>query len=730
MLASLAFLLLLRAPASIEQIDALARVRDVAGVEKFASAALQGKQAFAFLKRNGVYDSGRFGWTAVELRDVVGGETYVVFSTKLTSEDIGEQVFRWRNGTLGEVLSETDARGIRLVRHELDVRFNLPAKKTMIVDKVAFKREGTPGKSFFVRMMPWYKVSGVSDGAGKTVAFRQAGGVVSIPVAATPEFTYTLRYEAVVDLPSYAGSISEKEVMLTNDYWYPMIARQAAPYTLAVHHPSSWIAVGQGERVGIEEAANEKVTRWRMDLPIVYYSLSVAPFREVSQMIGGRRFTIWSLTMDPDDMKVQTELFAPVIAFYDKTFGAFPFSGYGAVVSDVYGGGALEAYSFATYGTGWLPDEDAHEPAHTWWGGIIPNGYLGSLWNESFAVFSEGLYGREGGEGDRDEHRKAFIQDPSPSSAYNAATCAEGGAAVGPAANGLGYGKGAYVLQMLEQELGTDTMQRTLHEWIASHPKPQLAEWADYEKVVARVSGKDYGWFFDQWVRRTGWADFDIANVRWDGSAVVGDAAFKGQGYRLTLEVMAEYAGGAREFRQVQVPAAGGLIRVAFSKKPTLVSFDPWRRVLRRFGSDERPVQLSNALGIRRYRDPAHPDWLTQVGGRRAGPGLKELPAELDGVLVIGSPETLPAMRPLCEKAGFVVGGDTLTWRGTSVDLRRGGAMAVVDLGEGKRCTIALGNMRLAPNPGRARIALFDRLGRFVRGETDPKTSGMLTVRL
>lgn len=730
MLASLAFLLLLRAPASVDQIDALARARDIDGVEKFASAGLRGKGAFAFLRRNGVYDSGRFGWTAHELADVAGGDTYVVFSTKLTSEDIGEQVFRWSGGALTAAVPEMDARGIRLVRHDLDVRFNLPAKKTTIVDKVAFKREGTPGKSFFVRMMPWYKVSAVSDGAGKPVPFRQAGGVVSVPVPASTEFAYTFRYDAVVDLPSYAGSISEKEVLLTNDYWYPMIARQAAPYTLAVHHPTSWTAVGQGERVGITEAAGEKVTRWKMDLPVTYYSLSVAPFREVSNVIDGRRFTIWSLTMPPDDMQVQTELFAPVIAYFDQTFGKFPFSGYGAVVSDVYGGGALEAYSFATYGTGWLPDEDAHEPAHTWWGGIISNSYLKSLWNESFAVYSEGLYARESKPAHREERRKAFIQDSTPSSAYNVATCAAGGAAVGPAANGLGYGKGAYVLQMLEQELGTETMIQTLREWVASHKPPMLGEWEDYEKVVNRVAGKDFTWFFDQWVRGTGWADFDVSGTRWDGSAVVGELAFKGTGYRLSLEVMAEFADGSREFSTVQVPAAGGAIRVPLARKPVLVSYDPWHRLLRRYGSDERPVMLAGSMGVRRFRDPAHPDWLTEVGGRRTGPGLKEMPADLDGLLLIGSPETLPAMRPLCAKVGFVVSGDTLTWRGTTVDLRSGGAMAVVDLGEGKRCTIALGKMRLAPNPGHARIALFDRLGRFVRGETDPKTSGGLTARL
>ena len=35
-----------------------------------------------------------------------------------------------------------------------------------------------------------------------------------------------------------------------------------------------------------------------------------------------------------------------------------------------------------------------HEIAHTWWGGVVPNTYTRTLWNESFAEYSDGLYGR------------------------------------------------------------------------------------------------------------------------------------------------------------------------------------------------------------------------------------------------------------------------------------------------------------------------------------------------
>jgi len=114
------------------------------------------------------------------------------------------------------------------------------------------------------------------------------------------------------------------------------------------------------------------VFTYRMDLPSVYFSLSSAPYKLYSKVIGERRYAVASMTMTEAQMDLQCELNAPVVEFFDKIY-PYPFTTWTSLVSDAYGGGALEAYSFATYGTGWLPDEDAHEPAHTWFGGVIPN---------------------------------------------------------------------------------------------------------------------------------------------------------------------------------------------------------------------------------------------------------------------------------------------------------------------------------------------------------------------
>jgi len=92
-----------------------------------------------------------------------------------------------------------------------------------------------------------------------------------------------------------------------------------------------------------------------MDVPCVYYSVSAAPYRITTQRLNGRTYHIWSLAIDDQMAKVQNVLNQGVVEYYDHTFGKWPFTSWGSVDSPVYGGGALEAYSFATYGDGMLP---------------------------------------------------------------------------------------------------------------------------------------------------------------------------------------------------------------------------------------------------------------------------------------------------------------------------------------------------------------------------------------
>src|SRR3989440_1539529 len=395
---------------------------------------------------------------------------------------MGEQVFRWNGQKLTRHILEDERMGVRLLRNDITAHFDTASKKAFFEDTVHFGREFNHG-SFLFRLADHYKVSSILDQQGKSVPFHQAGGVSSV---AEPRgggsFAYTMKYSGLVDLPTYAGSISREEIILSQDYWYPTVGRYAAPYQLTAYTPPGWEVIGQGALEGQKKLARWTISTFRMDLPVVYYSFSAAPFKKATDRIGKWLFSTWSTSLPETTMHAENRIQSDVIAFYNRVYSPYPFKWWGTVSSKAYGQGALEAYSFATYGAGgdW-PQEDAHEPSHTWWGGIMPNNYLHSQWNESFANFSEMFFAREVPIGNREERRRAFIADCEPRSGFKAAPVADGAPELGPQAGSLGYGKGASVLAMLQDELGTSQFLDCVHAWLRAHKPGQVEEWSGFE---------------------------------------------------------------------------------------------------------------------------------------------------------------------------------------------------------------------------------------------------------
>ena len=721
MLASLALFFLSQSAPSIKLLNLYAEKRNVAALDTFLSGPPRKVDPFRVLATNGPYDGGRFGWTAVEMQ-TPDHRNLVVFSTPTTMQDTGELVFIRKGGKL-IYIPEDDSEGVRIVHHRFHVTVEPSISELQAVDEMRLESNDNAASGFLFRLGPEYRVSKVTDLENNPLPFSQAGGVVAMKSSHAPSFSLKVTYSGVVDKPNYGGSISKREASLSDDYWYPTIARQPATYEIDLRAPQPWTCLAQGNLVSEVDESNWHIAKYRMEVPVVYFTISAAPYTVVTTLIDGRKFRVYAVARAGKEFKNQADQYDPVLKFYESKFGKYPFPQWGAVISTVYGSGALEAYSFATYGNE-VPGEDAHETAHTWFGGIVSNSYLHSLWNESFAVFCEGLYQREVPIGNTLERRLAFVSTPNLNADFEAATCSDSGVEIGSAASSLGYGKGSYVLQMLEAEIGTEKMLTAMKAFVDDRPKGRSAEWSDFEAAVAKTTGASHKVFFDQWLRRTGWAKPKVSGVTLSGSSIVGKIDFDGPRYSIPMEAMIQYSDGMREFTTVDT--SNPTFCVATHGQPVLLSLDPWRRILRNIEQDEIPAMASGFSG-KVFRDEAYKEYRPELG---EGNSAAQFGGDLDGAILIGHPDTFPAMRALCDKVGFKVNRNSLTYKGTTIQLNESAASAVIDLPSGKQCMIALGRSEVPPKSGRSRLFLCDRLGRFLRGETDPKTKGHLTFRL
>src|ERR1700722_2634982 len=150
----------LYAPAQqqISSLDALAVARDVNGLKALAAPAFlrTRPKVFDFLQTGGSYGVGKLGWHVFELREVGTNNLDAVFSTPLTCEDLGEQVFRWDGHHLTAYIPEAESFGIGLVSHAITARFKPDQKWAGFVDKVRFEQKGTL-PSFEFRLADHYR---------------------------------------------------------------------------------------------------------------------------------------------------------------------------------------------------------------------------------------------------------------------------------------------------------------------------------------------------------------------------------------------------------------------------------------------------------------------------------------------------------------------------------------------------------------------------------------------
>ncbi|MBL8048010.1 MAG: hypothetical protein JNJ45_04950 [Chthonomonas sp.] len=715
-------------PNARTEIASLVQARNVGALRRFSGPELaKDLQAFDFLNLGGVYGGGSQGWAVVFVREPLNATEYAVVHTPTGMEDIGSQVFEFREGKLVRKIAEADRQGFRLVHHNFETVEFRPEKMELTVrDRFRMRREKPSSGSTILRLGSHLKVSDLRTSTGNKVPFAQGGGVVIFPSPSADQPELVIEYSGKINLPFIGGMTRQNEMSLAGDIWYPTLGRWPATYTAKLKFPRGWRAIAPGVAGPVVPGATQDEQTFRMDVANCFFSMSVGQYRSRSLKTPGLEIETASANMSEADMDLQNRVSAPVFAYLAK-FKKYPFPKFTFLESQCMFGGALEAYSHATYEQNWLPDEEPHEPAHTWFGGIVPNTYLTSLWNESFASWFETHFKRENGMCPPAEARRAFIEFPYAAQSFERFPVARAGSEQGTDASDLGYNKGAYVLQMLETVIGPEKVVAAIQEFLRAHPAGEPAEWPDFEAACERVVGEDLSWFFDQWLRRVGSPRVKVRDATWTAGKLRVRFDWVGAGYRMPTEALLRFDTGPEIATRVTIPASGDLI-IPTTSKPKLVALDPYNRLLRHRDPGEVPQSLSGQIGrFKRFVATGMSATEEVMGGKpRIGQRLTSIPSILKNVCLM-VPATEPRIASYLRQEGVAVKGSSVTWRGTTVDMNRGGMILRVPKEDGW-LIIVCGKPKLEARMNQAQFALFDELGRAVRTRTEPRTTGGLAV--
>lgn len=399
---------------------------------------------------------------------------------------------------------------------------------------------------------------------------------------------------------------------------HPSDKADSARVTVTVPEPMSVASNGLLERAATVDGRS--TFSWFSRYPIAPYLISFAAGRyEVSEQTyvrpdslaaewGALELPIVHYTYPENSFLQGFERVVGMMPVMEYWFGPYPFP------EEKYGhaqftwGGGMEHQTMSSMG-GSYRALVAHELAHMWFGDAVTLRRWPHLWlNEGFATYAELLFWEARREEFPGEYERVFESYWSRARRARGPLVVRDTASVGNLFSGNRvYAKGAMVLHMLRHVVGRSTF-RTILRTYAQDPDLRYgtAISADFREVAERVSGRNLGYFFDQWLRRPGHPDFE---VRWTdrtepfgpprARVVIRQEQVEAP-FRMPVELEFELDGApadqgpaATVRRRVRVEGRADTVDVELPAPATRLRFDPDRDLLR---GDSVPVRRVDRL--------------------------------------------------------------------------------------------------------------------------------------
>ena len=504
---------------------------------------------------------------------------------------------------------------------DYDVRLELPDTGAFLRGDVTVTARRSPSASQLrLDLVDAMHVRVVEVNGGPVRASHAANALdVPLPAGSGDSVRVRVVYDGTVSDGLIARKDDQGRWSWFGDNW-PDRTRQWLP---TVDHPSdkatvTWtvraaernVVVGNGTSLGamhlIVGGRPLLETRWRESRPIPPYLMviAVAPLSrfDLPSSVCHRgedgACVQQSVYVLPENRRWLPGVFGVadrIMSLFERLVAPFPYEKLAHLQSSTRFGGMENAsaifYNGNLFPTRTLTDATvAHEMAHQWFGDAVTEREWAHLWlSEGFADYFATLWAREsrGERGYREELAKlrAKVIGDSVVAARPVIDTAQTDYMA--LLNTNSYDKGAFVLAMLHHELGDSAFFRGVRSYYAAH-RHGTALSDDLRRALEESSGRALGPFFDQWLRRPGWAEPSIGWAYDASSGTVSVFALQ-EGrfgaFALPVTVVVTDADNVEHRSVVDIPAEPRTtvpLRDRFPRRPRSIAFDPDSTLLAR----------------------------------------------------------------------------------------------------------------------------------------------------
>jgi aminopeptidase N len=397
------------------------------------------------------------------------------------------------------------------------------------------------------------------------------------------------------------GIISAQGISLTGN-WYPTV-RGLAYYRLSALVPADFVAISEADEISFKKTPAGKEYSFSFPHPLTGIDFAAANYKEVKGSIGGIDIYAYFFPEDVSLADTYIQHAKTFLETYNALLVPYPYKRFTVVENVLSTGYSMPTFTLLGRDIIRFPfivqESLGHEITHQWFGNYVYADFMKGNWLEAITTYlSDYRYAEQKGEGW--EYRKKILTD------YQSYIRPEKDFPLRDfvgrtdfASKAIGYGKGTMFFHMLENLVGEEAFYRALRSLIGEY-RFRHASWEDIRKSFERISGKDLGWFFSQWLDRKGVPSIIVR----DPMALVlkgsPSATFRleqtGEPYRLNLPIYITAEKGTMKM-VIESAKKKQYFEIATRENPRTLVIDKDYDIMRRLGEDEFPPVISRLLG-------------------------------------------------------------------------------------------------------------------------------------
>ncbi|MCA8916111.1 MAG: HEAT repeat domain-containing protein [Planctomycetes bacterium] len=387
-------------------------------------------------------------------------------------------------------------------------------------------------------------------------------------------------------------------------YWFPCFdyPNEKATSEIIARVPKGMVSLSNGALIDTRDDGNHEWHHWKHDVPHVAYliTLVIGDYTKVSKDYDGIPVDYYVPTGREEDGERSFGRTPEMVKFFsEKTGVRYPYTKYAQITAADFIFGGMENTTATTQTELTLHDATAaldfssdplnsHELAHQWFGDYLTCRDWSHAWlNESFATYFEAMWQEHANGDDEFEYyldadwRSYLAEDrgayrrPIQTNVYNEPL---------DLFDRHLYQKGAVILHHLRKTLGDRLWWKVINHYLTKNAEGSVIT-QDFASAIEDVTGKNYDWFFSQWIYGGGHPDFKL-KAKWDDKTGSLDYSILQKQkpdditaiFRLPVKVRFVYAGG-EETCEFQIDKPAHRYHVKLPAKPKWISFDPGNSV-------------------------------------------------------------------------------------------------------------------------------------------------------